>query len=445
MAAGYPFKYAIGRWGYTLPPATNIVSNPGADDGTVDNWGLFDAVKMSLVADSAAKTAGAYGFKLTCNSSTSSCHAYSKTTTNPVVGLSTKWAGRVWVRAPSGNSAIGKTCYLTLLFCQDGDPGVIVAALSQSAVLSTTWQQIQISGTAGTSLATQVRLRVGLATASTGNIVWFDQAELYAVDTADTAGDFMVPATVEEIGYAGTESMAGYPASNTLVEKLSRSWRAVWGAGDRVLSYWMSNETVRPAAVYIEGANVAAITLERSTTSNGTAGNTTVITLTKNPMTGRYGAFYEIPSGFGFGKYWRLRILNAQPVIPAHLEHFEIMRVTWIETLNSMAQNWGVPYDVRASRIGGHVESPDGSFDSVDSSGVYTVMSLGNVFDRSRGDGIEAQLQAMAQMAYRDRILMYENNGDNTRCWLCAKIGEMPVTRDTYPRLRSDVVLREVL
>ena len=260
---------------------------------------------------------------------------------------------------------------------------------------------------------------------------------------AAAAGNFIVPDSISRP--SGVTDATNHPASNLSVEKLSRTWRSDSASVDQSVLYDLAatGPPVSPAAVFVEGANVPSITVESSVTDDGSAVYSEDFTLVQSDVSGRYCGVCMIEGALP-QRYWRFKIAGSTTTTPS-AAYFQVARVSWIGTLSTMAQNWGLPYEVRPARYGGHLDSPDGSLDSTDLSQAYAVLSLTGAFAQNRGDSIVAQLRAMQSMSFADRILMFENKDDISRAWLCARVGDMAVVREQFATVRADLVLREVL
>lgn len=440
------FKYAVGRPFHRPPRVGNLVSNYGAETDA-SGWTVFDSGNVTLSRITSTSFRGSACFEIT---STGSSDARMRTTTSlaTVTGKGTRYRARCWVKAPTGNTAVGKTFTLQVAWFPDDYLSLYSPGGAQTqVVLTDAWQEVSAEFVAGVGGYTKVHPVLGIygvEDMDATDIVHFDQVELYRCDDLGLiAGDFLVPSVYER---PTGETDAGLrPANNLFFERLARAWRSSGISADAHVSAWFGKTAVLPAAVFVEAANVATITIESAATLDGAVIHSQDFTLPRNADTLRYSGLCEISQLAAPASYWRIKIDSATAPIPENLEYFQIGRVTWLGALHEMDQNWGLPLDLRSSRAGGHVESGDAALDSTDLSEIYAVLNLTGMFAQNFGDDIVAQLRVMKTAGNAQRILKYENKGDISRAWLCAKIGEMAMVRESWPNIRADLVLREVL
>jgi hypothetical protein len=238
----------------------------------------------------------------------------------------------------------------------------------------------------------------------------------------------------------GTGPVASHPVSNVSDEHIIKSCRTTGFADMRITFNLPGN----PAGILVEGLNSDADVRLGFGGSNTITSTSSTVTPVMNKRTGSYGFFAELS---GSGDHWGIAVSGSSGDLISAAEYtsgWEVGRITWVQTLNTMSQNWQLPLNQATGFEGAQRILAGGKTDSTASSRGYNVIDLHGSFDRNKGDNILDDIGAMARCSPTDRYLIWFNNGDVSEAYLCMK-SDFTGNLDEFPTISVDLGLREAI
>ena len=261
-------------------------------------------------------------------------------------------------------------------------------------------------------------------------------------------GDFFNPTSaLLNSGAQGGSLATTNPVSNVIDEHLVKTLRCDSWTTDLNIGFDLG-ASVEPAGVLIENLNFAttisviSATNAALTTSVITEGTPTPV---QNKKTGRWSCFADLGSVTA-RQYWGIRITTTGSAVSGveHTTGWQVGRITWVDTLSTMSQNWHLPVGQATQYEGAQRVLAGGKMESKASSQGFNVIDLTAQFDRNKGDNIEDDIGAMARTSPEDRYLTWFNRGDVSEAYLCTKI-DFSGNLDEFPAISVDMGLREVV
>jgi len=234
--------------------------------------------------------------------------------------------------------------------------------------------------------------------------------------------------TVDYTLITARSATTGYDKVNVMDRvNLKRRFRAADITTNDYLLKFRFVPTARIYGIFLNDVNFSAVRIEGNESDSWAdptyAGSD--LTVSQNPITGRYQIFINLGSSGVNLEYWRIFIPSTATLVNSNVSFWEVGTVCFMTSLTELAHNMSYGY----TQTGKHFYSTAVN-DRVKTG--EEIRWQGQLVFGNRSDSNETELWTLNQMDMSLPFFYYENDGDTSRGYLCVRDGSIQVNRFTY-------------
>lgn len=246
-------------------------------------------------------------------------------------------------------------------------------------------------------------------------------------------GKFYIIPRTSWVAYSATHSDANsvYPATNlSIYEHLRRRSQSTQKASSINIVFDMSNTSQVVAGVFLDDVNFTSVTIQGNSEDSwgGTPPYSQAITIAKDERVQRY-KYFHIPVAFAY-RYLRILIAGGQTTTDG-LSAYRIGRVAIVNAVNELNQNPFYPYSYTAPMKYVTTEMESGAVETV-KVGSYKVWSTEwdiGYLEKAN----EASMWEIDAVGQDQLFILYENEGDFSKAYICYQKGMLSITQNSNP------------